>query len=131
MHAGDITHVIADLLCLSPPSSPSAGAEEHGSGGGGGGGSGSGGGGGVGGEAGEGRARAEGEPGDVCALRLAALPGWRLLDAPNAFQEAFVCGMLVMDASQTPGHRGQRGLRVSVVARGGFVGALCGVGIGG
>lgn len=46
------------------------------------------------------------------ALRLAALPTWRLLDAPNAFQEAFACAVLVMEAAQTAGTRSPRPLRV-------------------
>lgn len=58
----------------------------------------------------------EAEPGDVRALRLAALPTWRLLDAPNAFQEAFACAMLVMEAAETAGSRGQHAVRVSMLA---------------
>lgn len=52
------------------------------------------------------------ESGDACAFRLAALPTWRLLDAPNAFQEAFSCAVLVMEAAQAAGARRQRRMRV-------------------
>lgn len=52
------------------------------------------------------------ESGEACAFRLAALPTWRLLDAPNAFQEAFSCAVLVMEAAQAAGSRGQHHMRV-------------------
>lgn len=98
-HAGDITRVIAGLLSLeAPPSSACATGVAAGRGADGiapvGGGVES--------------AESEGER----ALRLAALPMWRLLDAPNAFQEAFVCAVLVMEAAQTAGVRSTRPLRV-------------------
>lgn len=99
VHAGDITRVIAGLLSLEAPSSAGATGVEAGRGG-------------------SATAPAAGgvegaESGDVRALRLAALPTWRLLDAPNAFQEAFVCAVLVMEAAQTPGMRSTRPLRVT------------------
>lgn len=92
MHAGDITRVIADLLSLQPPP-PSAGV-------------------GSGNTAAPSRGSQGTESGDAHAFRLAALPTWRLLDAPNAFQEAFSCAVLVMEAAQTAGARGQHRMRV-------------------
>ncbi|CAN0329669.1 unnamed protein product, partial [Ectocarpus sp. 8 AP-2014] len=96
VHAGDITRVIATLLSLqhpSPASGEPAGADTK-SGGGGGGGA---------------AAAAPAESGDARALRLAALPSWRLLDAPNAIQEAFSCGVLVMEKAQAAGGSGGGG----------------------
>lgn len=95
VHAGDITRVIADLLSLQPPPPSTAAAE------------------------GSDAAAASGgseatESGDARAFRLAALPTWRLLDAPNAFHEAFSCAVLVMEAAQTAGARGQDRMRVRV-----------------
>lgn len=97
MHAGDITRVIVDLLSLQPPP-PSAGTAEAG--------------GGSGNTAAMSRDPKGSESEDARAFRLAALPTWRLLDAPNAFQEAFSCAVMVMEAAQTAGVRGQHRLRV-------------------
>lgn len=88
--------MIADLLSLQPP--PSTGVAEAGAGGGAT-------------AASRAAARVE-ESRDARALRLAALPMWRLLDAPNAFQEAFACAVLVMEAAQAAGTRGQHQMRV-------------------
>ncbi|CAN0049048.1 unnamed protein product, partial [Hapterophycus canaliculatus] len=85
VHAGDITRVIADLLSLEGQQQHSPDGAAAGGGGGGG-------------------ARERGaedvESADARALRLAALPAWPLLDSPNAFQEAFSCAVLVMEAAQ-------------------------------
>lgn len=100
VHAGDIARVIADLLSLQPPSTGAAGAEAATVAGA------------SGADAtGVGRSGAA-EAGDACALRLAAKPTWRLLDAPNAFQEAFSCAVLVIEAAQAVGARGQHRMRV-------------------
>ncbi|CAM9814124.1 unnamed protein product [Ectocarpus sp. 6 AP-2014] len=93
VHAGDITRVIATLLSLQQPS-PASGepaTADTKSGGRG------------------GAAAAPAESGDARALRLAALPSWRLLDAPNAIQEAFSCGVLVMERAQAKGGSGGGG----------------------
>lgn len=102
VYAGDLTHVIADLLSLPPPVSTSGGHEEtkgsdcssaaFGS-----------------------RDVAEAEAMDLCALRLATLPAWPLLDAPNAFQEAFAMAVLVMEVGLAAGTRDHNPLRVSAV----------------
>ncbi|CAB1111428.1 unnamed protein product [Ectocarpus sp. CCAP 1310/34] len=92
VHAGDITRVVATLLSLQQPSPASgepAGADAKRGGGG--------------------AAAAPAESGDARALRLAALPSWRLLDAPNAVQEAFSCGVLVMEKAQAAGGVGGGG----------------------
>ncbi|CAN0156076.1 unnamed protein product [Ectocarpus sp. 4 AP-2014] len=92
VHAGDITRVIATLLSLqrpSPASGEPAGADAKSGGGG--------------------AAAAPTESRDARALRLAALPSWRLLDAPNAVQEAFSCGVLVMEKAQGAGGGGGGG----------------------
>lgn len=103
MHAGGITRVIADLLSLQPPPTPPS--TEAGAGGGANAASRT--------AAGAAAGRSEGaESGDARAFRLAVLPTWRLLDAPNAFQEAFSCAVLVMEAAQTAGARGQHRMRV-------------------
>lgn len=100
VHAGDITRVIADLLSLQPPSTGAAGAAAATGAGG------------SGADAtGVGRSGGA-ETGEAGALRLAALPTWRLMDAPNAFQEAFSCAVLVIEAAQTAGARGQHRMRV-------------------
>ncbi|CAM9975875.1 unnamed protein product [Ectocarpus sp. 12 AP-2014] len=94
VHAGDITRVIATLLSLQQPSPASgepAGVLAKSGGGG--------------------AAAAPTESGDARALRLAALPSWQLLDAPNAVQEAFSCGVLVMEKAQAAGDGGGGGGR--------------------
>lgn len=102
VYAGDLTHIIGDLLSLPPPVSTSGGHEEtkgsdsssaaFGS-----------------------RDMAEAEPMDLCSLRLAALPTWPLLDAPNAFQEAFAMAVLIMEVGLAAGTRDHNPLRVSAV----------------
>lgn len=94
VHAGDITRVIATLLGFqqpSPASGKAAGADAKSGGGG------------------AAAAAASAESGDARALRLAALPVWRLLDAPNAVQEAFSCAVLVMEKAQAAGGVGGGG----------------------
>ena len=112
VHAGDLTGIIADLLSLLPPSAtqPSSAGESRS------------------GPAAAAAAEASDimddgdgrkmsghgvEPADVRALRLAALPTWPLLDAPNAFHEVFACAALVLEAAQVRGNRGHQHLRVS------------------
>lgn len=95
--------MIADLLSLQPPPPPSTAPAEAAVGGGA--------------TAASSRGAAGrpkgAESGGARASRLAALPTWRLLDAPNAFQEAFSCAVLVMEAAQAAGSRGQHRMRVS------------------
>lgn len=76
-HIGNLTRMIADLLSLPPvgsaanKTSSSEEGKDDGS-----------------------------EPGDICALRLARLEAWKLLDSPYAFQEMVSCAVLAMDATQ-------------------------------
>lgn len=72
-HAGNLTRMIADLLCL-PPSAPTINATPE-----------------------EGKDDGS-ESRDVCALRLARLQAWKLLDSPHAFQEVFSCAALLMES---------------------------------
>ncbi|CAM9447701.1 unnamed protein product, partial [Scytosiphon promiscuus] len=93
VHAGDVTRVIADLLSLQGQQQQQHSAE------------------GAVGAAGSGIAAKERDTGvvesaDARALRLAALPTWPLLDSPHAFQEAFSCAVLVMEAAQAAKARG-------------------------
>lgn len=92
INAGDIIRVIADLLSFSRPPNSHTGTAAGG----------------------HGDAEEEKDESDEeRALRLAALPTWKLLDAPYAFQEAFACAVLVMEAAQTAGTRSQHPPRVS------------------
>lgn len=99
VHAGDITRVIADLLSLprqqqsQSPEGAAGGSSVSAS---------------------EGDTGVVVESADARALRLAALPAWPLLGSPHAFQEAFSCAVLVMEAAHAVKARGGQhvGMRV-------------------